>query len=92
MVLIDKLPRQDRPLAQRMLDGELDRKKRLMRFSTTVGNAGRTESIGGNFPSHPVVRASLDILATLDKLAEGFGVIEQNAVIRHLLIVRFEDF
>src|SRR5713101_6081592 len=29
MVLIDKLPPQDRPLAQRMLDGELDRQKRL---------------------------------------------------------------
>jgi len=29
MVLIDKIPPQDRPLAQRMLDGELDRQKRL---------------------------------------------------------------
>ena len=29
MVLIDKIPLQDRPLAQRMLDGELDRQKRL---------------------------------------------------------------
>lgn len=29
MVLIDKIPQQDRPLAQRMLDGELDRQKRL---------------------------------------------------------------
>jgi hypothetical protein len=29
MVLIDKLPLKDRPLAQRMLDGELDRQQRL---------------------------------------------------------------
>ena len=29
MVLIDKIPPHDRPLAQRMLDGELDRQKRL---------------------------------------------------------------
>jgi hypothetical protein len=29
MVLIDKIPAQDRPLAQKMLDGELDRQKRL---------------------------------------------------------------
>ena len=29
MVLIDKIPPQDRPLAQRMLDGELERQKRL---------------------------------------------------------------
>jgi len=29
MVLIDKLPPHDRPLAQRMLDGELERQKRL---------------------------------------------------------------
>jgi hypothetical protein len=29
MVLIDKLPQHDRPLAQRMLDGELERQKRL---------------------------------------------------------------
>ena len=29
MVLIDKIPAHDRPLAQRMLDGELDRQKRL---------------------------------------------------------------
>jgi hypothetical protein len=29
MVLIDKIPPQDRPLAQRMLDGELDRQRRL---------------------------------------------------------------
>ncbi len=29
MVLIDKIPQHDRPLAQRMLDGELDRQKRL---------------------------------------------------------------
>jgi hypothetical protein len=29
MVLIDKIPPPDRPLAQRMLDGELDRQKRL---------------------------------------------------------------
>jgi hypothetical protein len=29
MVLIDKLPPRDRPLAQRMLDGELDRQQRL---------------------------------------------------------------
>ena len=29
MVLIDKIPPQDRPIAQRMLDGELDRQKRL---------------------------------------------------------------
>lgn len=29
MVLIDKIPPRDRPLAQRMLDGELDRQKRL---------------------------------------------------------------
>jgi hypothetical protein len=29
MVLIDKIPPQDRPLARRMLDGELDRQKRL---------------------------------------------------------------
>jgi hypothetical protein len=29
MVLIDKIPQQDRPLAERMLDGELDRQNRL---------------------------------------------------------------
>jgi Protein of unknown function (DUF3891) len=29
LVLIDKIPAQDRPLAQRMLDGEIDRQKRL---------------------------------------------------------------
>ncbi|MGP0095173.1 MAG: DUF3891 family protein [Xanthobacteraceae bacterium] len=29
LVLIDKIPPQDRPLAQRMLDGEIDRQKRL---------------------------------------------------------------
>jgi hypothetical protein len=29
MVLIDKIPPHDRPLAQRMLDGEIDRQKRL---------------------------------------------------------------
>src|ERR1700722_2861284 len=29
LVLIDKIPPQDRPLADRMLDGELDRQKRL---------------------------------------------------------------
>jgi hypothetical protein len=29
LVLIDKIPAKDRPLAQRMLDGELDRQKRL---------------------------------------------------------------
>jgi hypothetical protein len=29
MVLIDKIPPQDKPLAQRMLDGELERQKRL---------------------------------------------------------------
>jgi hypothetical protein len=29
MVLIDKIPPRDRPVAQRMLDGELDRQKRL---------------------------------------------------------------
>jgi Protein of unknown function (DUF3891) len=29
MVLIDKIPLQDRPIAQRMLDGELDRQRRL---------------------------------------------------------------
>jgi Protein of unknown function (DUF3891) len=29
MVLIDRIPPQDRPLAQRMLDGELERQKRL---------------------------------------------------------------
>jgi hypothetical protein len=29
MVLIDKIPPQDRPLAQRMLDGELERQQRL---------------------------------------------------------------
>jgi hypothetical protein len=29
MVLIDKIPPQDRPLAKRMLDGELDRQRRL---------------------------------------------------------------
>jgi Protein of unknown function (DUF3891) len=29
MVLIDKIPPQDRPLAQRMLDGEIERQKRL---------------------------------------------------------------
>jgi hypothetical protein len=41
MVLIDKIPPQDRPLAQRMLDGELDRQKRLKaelaQDSTTSG-------------------------------------------------------
>jgi uncharacterized protein DUF3891 len=29
MVLIDRIPPQDRPIAQRMLDGEIDRQKRL---------------------------------------------------------------
>src|SRR5262249_61939238 len=29
MVLIDKIPAHDRPLVQRMLDGEIDRQKRL---------------------------------------------------------------
>ena len=29
LVLIDKIPPQDRPLAQRMLDGELERQKHL---------------------------------------------------------------
>jgi hypothetical protein len=29
LVLIDRIPSQDRPLAERMLDGEIDRQKRL---------------------------------------------------------------
>ena len=37
MVLIDKIPPHDRPLAQRMLDGELDRQKRLKAETENIG-------------------------------------------------------
>jgi hypothetical protein len=39
LVLIDKIPPQDRPLAQRMLDGEIDRQKRLKMELATAETA-----------------------------------------------------
>ena len=39
-----------------------------------------------------LVGPPLQISAARDELAEGFGVVQQNAVIGHLLVIHFEDF
>ena len=43
LVLLDKIAAKDRPLADKMLNGELDRQKRLK--AADVGLAGRAQGI-----------------------------------------------